>query len=79
VKPAKHPIAGTGLVILNERPEDAVLRVSSQLVCLEKEAALVAEQLGFNDQDFWKISLNNLHALAFQNGQPKKNNLLWIS
>ena len=33
-------------------PTDAVLRVTGKLISFEKKAALIAEQLGLDDDDF---------------------------
>jgi hypothetical protein len=61
VQPPQHSIGGTGHVILDKRTANAVLCVTRQLVCFEEEPALVAKQLGFDDQDFWERGRKDIH------------------
>jgi hypothetical protein len=40
-----------------------VLHIATELACFKKEASLIAEHLRLDDQNLWKIRLNNQHLI----------------
>ena len=67
MQPAQHAVGGAGQVVLDERATDAVLGVAVELIGFEKKAALIAEQLGLDDQDVRNFGLNDIHFMSLQN------------
>ena len=66
MQPAQHAMGGAGQVVLHERATDAVLGVAGELIGFEKKAALIAEQLGLDDEDFGKLGLDDIHFTTFR-------------
>src|SRR5262249_30701649 len=56
VKPPQRSARRARVVVLHEVVGDAALPVLGGMESLEKEAALVAEDLGFHDQHFGKLA-----------------------
>ena len=66
VQPAKYALDGTGHIVLDERATDAVLGVAGELIGFEKKAALIAEQLGLDDDDVGNLGPDDIHFTTFR-------------
>jgi hypothetical protein len=61
VQAAQHAVAGTRHVVLDKRPGDARFGIALRLKAFEEKAALITQQLGFQNEDFREIGRNHLH------------------
>ena len=66
MQPAQHAPGGAGHIVLDERATDAVLGVAGKLIGFEKKAALIAEQLGLDDDDVGNFGLDDIHFTTFR-------------
>ena len=66
MKPSKHTLLRTGVIVLYEGSGDARFCEQVRPVGFQEETALIAELLGNNLDDIRDISLNKLHELSLE-------------
>ncbi len=60
----QHAVTRTGHVVLHEASHDTACVVTSQLIALDEEATVVAEELGLDDENFGELGPDHIHSAA---------------
>jgi hypothetical protein len=61
MQPSKHPSFGTGAVVLYECLFDPKFPITTLLIAFQKESAIIAENVGLDQQDSGQGNLSRFH------------------